>query len=352
LAHVYKFGGSTIRCATTLDQIASIISENKDLRFVVLSATYNTTNELEIIHDTESVEFVSQLFRKHEELAKELNIFSEINLHFESLQSELLSYLDQKKTAKRLDAIYSVGERLSSYLLYFLLRKKQVPCQFLDAREVIKTNSEYSQAGPILFDIKNGVAKLDNNILYITQGFIGSNAKGETTTLGREGSDYTASLLAWAVDAQSMTVWKDVDGIYQADPKRFKKACRIKNLSYEQAEAMTVCGAKVLFSRTMSPLKEKGIRLYVRGLDLNDEGSLISYEKGTEKSIALNGNVVSIIGDGLFENSIADELKSNFHKHEITFEIYQYSNQVLSFWISKPHLENCISLLDSVVFGK
>jgi aspartate kinase len=350
LKQVYKFGGSTIKSALDFKRIADVIIKADNLSFVVLSATYNTTNELEQIHKTGDLSLVDKLFDKHIKLCEELEIYERVSLHLSSLKTELEGLLKLEESPKRLDAIYSFGERLSTLILYFYLKDRDFNIELLDSREVIKTNSEFNDAGPLLFNIKELVSKLPKAI-YLTQGFVGSNSRGETTTLGREGSDYTASLLAWALDVESMTVWKDVDGVYQTDPKRYADAKLVSEISYEQAEELTQKGAKILFSRTMNPLREKSIDLYVRSIETQNIGTKISNLKSNAVFIALDNEIVNIIGSNFFAYDLATHIEEKFRSQQFEYELFEYCNNVISYKINSQHLDSCVNLIAPVVFG-
>jgi len=170
------------------------------------------------------------------------------------------------------DQIIVFGELASTRIVSAFLAKESIVHEWVDARSIIKTDSAYREAR-ILWDLTQTASDtvlhsaLQKKGMVVTQGFIGSTVYNESTTLGREGSDYTAAVLAYALDASSVTIWKDVPGIMTADPKRFEKVARLEEISYNEAIEMTYYGAKVIHPKTIKPLQNKSIPLFVRPFD-------------------------------------------------------------------------------------
>jgi len=353
LRQVYKFGGSSIRSADALRSIASIIQSSKDLSVVVLSATYNTTNELETIAQAavrsldDTNELISDLIEKHTVLINELELESSIFNSLGHLESEVHQIVGNIQalgglSLELMDSLYSIGERCSSLILFHYLKKIDSKTNYvlLDAREVIVTNSFFGSATPLFYDISRRAKIFKNDSVYITQGFIGRDLSGKTTTLGREGSDYTAAILSWAIEADSLIIWKDVEGIYQCDPKIYSDVKILEKLSYEEAELLTDKGAKVLFPRTMAPLKEKGIDLVVKSTFLPEgNGTTIGDE-------AFNGNIgitarliderviVSLLGSNIYECIDRESFLSSINDVISDVKIFEHSKKV--FAISIP----------------
>ena len=170
------------------------------------------------------------------------------------------------------DQIIVFGELASTKIVSAYLENQKIEHQWLDARSFIKTDSEFREARIQWDSTQAGIdgyvkPSLMTYGMVITQGFIGSTSYNESTTLGREGSDYTAAILAYALDATSVTIWKDVPGIMTADPKRFDKVARLEEISYNEAIEMTYYGAKVIHPKTIKPLQNKDIPLFVRPFD-------------------------------------------------------------------------------------
>ena len=281
---VYKFGGASVKDAEAIRNVGNIL-ENQSPRplAVVISAMGKTTNALEEIikaHYAQSDQLhslVTYLKDYHEDIAKELladqadplltdlhDLWVELNWILEDEPHPNYNY--------HYDQIIVFGEIASTKIVSAYLAKANIRHQWMDARSMIKTDTEFREAR-ILWDstqeaINNTLKKaLDEYGLVITQGFIGSTAYNESTTLGREGSDYTAAILAYALDAVSVTIWKDVPGIMTGDPKRFDKVAHLEEISYQEAIEMTYYGAKVIHPKTIKPLQNKNIPLYVRPFD-------------------------------------------------------------------------------------
>jgi aspartate kinase len=180
------------------------------------------------------------------------------------------------------DQLVSVGELVSSKIVSSYLNQVNLPAQWLDARDIIVTDNIYRQAGvqweETVENAKNKAQPmLEKGGFVITQGFIGTTSENFTTTLGREGSDYTAAIFSYCLDAEDMTIWKDVPGVLTADPRKFDYVTKLDKLSYREAIEMTYYGAKVIHPKTIKPLQNKNISLYVKSfIDPKGTGTLIS----------------------------------------------------------------------------
>lgn len=358
MSQVYKFGGSTIKSADALRSIANIVLNAKDLRVVVLSATYNSTNELEEIGSAsklsliDSEELTQSFFDKHTVLCDDLEIGEEVKSFLIDLKAETNSisdkiHLNGELSPLLMDSLYSIGERLSSYILFSYLKKTSGndSIEFLDSRDHIITNSEFSLAVPIFFELDKMKEALSKDKVYITQGFIGRDLKGNTTTLGREGSDYSASLFSWALSTDKLVIWKDVKGIYQADPKLLASAKILEKLSYEQAELLTEKGAKVLFPRTMQPLRERKIDLVVKSTFYpNESGTTISTSEhkgliGITTRDHDDKVVISLLGENLFKVIDEESLLSTLSAKGISHSVYEYGENCFSVLVKKQDLK-------------
>ncbi len=289
---VSKFGGSSVKDATAMRRCAEIVRDNPNIGVVILSATYNTTNQLETMAQLainnkceESLSLLRSVKERHYQIAEELSadqsayqLIDEILLEGESLLRGI--YLLKELSDRAMDRLYSIGERMSSALFAGVLKSiigREV--ELVDARDVLKTNSDFKRALPDVVAIKEGAAKeilplLNEKKVVVTQGFIGSNHEGATTTLGREGSDFSAALIGEAICASEIQIWTDVTGIYSTDPRIVSEAFKIDELSYDEASNMAQLGAKVLYPETLAPAKRGGIPVYVGS-------SLCSTEQGT-----------------------------------------------------------------------
>lgn len=273
---VAKFGGSSVRDAKAIKRCARILTLDPEIQVVVISATFNTSNELEQIASLASRALgwevaLEQLISRHREIIHDLDC--EEGEWFNSLDNELWELGDlfreeMKIDPARMDQFYSLGERLSSgivaqYLSHSFLQRR---VEYVDAREFIHTDNCYGLANPdrgMIADSAPLHMRLTHDSLFVTQGFIGSDGHGKTTTLGREGSDYSATLIGEALNADLVQIWTDVPGIAAIDPKRIPSAPFIKELDYSVAEEMARHGAKVIFSKTLEPVREKGIPVFI-----------------------------------------------------------------------------------------
>jgi len=281
---VYKFGGASVKDAEAIKNIGRILQSTLHRPLVVvISAMGKTTNALEAIirahySDPENLNtLVDQMKAYHENVAKILLPGHEQPLmnDLHDLWVELSWVLEDQPHPDynyHYDQIIVFGELASTKIVSAYLENQEIDHLWLDARSFIKTDSEFREARiqwePTQSAVDSIVKEaLGTHGMVITQGFIGSTSYNECTTLGREGSDYTAAVLAYALDATSVTIWKDVPGIMTADPKRFEKVARLEEISYNEAIEMTYYGAKVLHPKTIKPLQNKDIPLFVRPFD-------------------------------------------------------------------------------------
>ncbi|MDQ3017881.1 MAG: aspartate kinase [Bacteroidota bacterium] len=281
---VFKFGGASVKDAEAIRNVADIIrmTQHRPLA-IVISAMGKTTNGLEDLIRTHYNQpenlpaMVEKLKQYHEKIAVELMQGAEQpllnDLHDVWVELEWILEDDPHPDYNyHYDQIIVFGEIVSTKIVSAYLTHQQIAHQWLDARSFIKTDSAYREAR-VQWDatqiaVNTMVKKaLSEDGIIITQGFIGSTPYNESTTLGREGSDYTAAILAYTLDAESVTIWKDVPGIMTGDPKRFEKVLRLEEISYHEAIEITYYGAKVIHPKTIKPLQNKNIPLYVRPFD-------------------------------------------------------------------------------------
>ncbi len=274
---VYKFGGASIRNAAALRNVASIIGRHKEQLLVVVSAIGKTTNTLERIvsssHEkhTSSAE-VNVLRNYHYEIADSLfeksnTVWLELEKLFEQIEIEATKKGDYDQVY---DQVVSLGEVISSLMLSHYLSSVGIENEWIDARHFISTDNNFREAKVDWDKTEKQTLKLHtilNGKIIITQGFIGSTSTGVTTTLGREGSDFTAAIFASCLQAESVTIWKDVPGVMNADPKRLPAATVFEELPFKEAAEMTYYGASVIHPKTIKPLANKGIPLLVKNFD-------------------------------------------------------------------------------------
>lgn len=282
---VAKFGGSSVKDGSAMHSCFDIISKDKDIKVVILSATYNTTNELEKIYQDCSVDLCSDLINRHLLIAESLGVLKSSFERINKVKEEIFKILEILKSGEKslalLDVLYSCGERLSTSIFYEYLKLKfgnSKKVNLLDAADIIRTDINHTKANPLVSAIKKTTCKYitDNEALYIMGGFFGSSENGVITTLGREGSDFSAALIAEAIGADLLQIWTDVTGIKTADPKIVPCAKRIDSISYDEATILCSKGAKVLFSRTMEPCKRADIEIFIGSTKEVGPGTLIS----------------------------------------------------------------------------
>lgn len=292
--HIYKFGGASIATAERVKNLKQLLLDAPvGPLVVVVSAKGKTTNALE--------EVVAAYMRGDAEQAKEqLRILENDHLDYARMLmgtvpmaladqlNDLITevyWLLEDPTVRNYDYCYdqvvAVGELLSTAIIAAYLNQEQVPIQWLDVRDLIKTDSTYRDASidyPATQKAVESILKpaLKKNTRVIVQGFIGSTDENNTVTLGREGSDYTAAIMAYMLDADKVSIWKDVPGFLNADPKQFNNTVTIPEISYREVIEMTYYGAQIIHPKTIKPLQNKQIPLHVRCfLDPKHPGTLI-----------------------------------------------------------------------------
>lgn len=289
---VFKFGGASVKDADAVKNVAQILSGYKEEQLmIVVSAMGKTTNALEKVVDAfyhkkgDAFELLGQVKDTH--YATMSILFEDGNPVFDAINDTFveIEWVIEDEPDETYDYIYdqivSVGEMLSTKILAAYLNKIGISTTWLDARDVIATDNTYREAQVFwkqtVQQMNEIVPPLLEKGFVITQGFIGGTSENFTTTLGREGSDYTAAICSYCLDAQSMSVWKDVPGILTADPRLFDNVTKLDRLSYREAIEMTYYGAKVIHPKTIKPLQNKSIPLHVKSfVNPEGEGTMIS----------------------------------------------------------------------------
>ena len=210
---------------------------------------YKTTlKQLEERH-LDAVRFLIEIQRQSGFLASVKTLINELEDVIHGI------YLVKERTPRMLDFVMSFGERLSTFIISEAFNNENIPCEYLDAREIIKTDNNFGHA-KVDFEVTNKLIEehfASHHKLQAVTGFIATSQSGETTTLGRSGSDYTAAILAGALRATALEIWTDVDGMMTADPRKVKKAFTVKEMTYQEAMELSHFGAKVIFPATMQP---------------------------------------------------------------------------------------------------
>ncbi|MFC2115231.1 bifunctional aspartate kinase/homoserine dehydrogenase I [Bacteroidota bacterium] len=299
---VLKFGGSSVGTPERILGVKNIVEGQSDPSIVVVSAFQGITDQLIQVSQMASEReegykaLLGEIEQRHYNAVKELfqvnqqsTILAGIKVLINELEDTLHGvYLLQDLTQKTLDTISSFGERLSA----FIISLKINDAYLVEARDLIKTDSNFGKANVLFSQSDSLISEYFKSLLKyaIVPGFIASNEKGETTTLGRGGSDYTAAILAAAVDASVLEIWTDVDGFMTADPRKVNKAYAIESLSYAEAMELSHFGAKVLYTPTIQPVLEKRIRIHIKNTFAPDKkGTLIGTKEIVQNQSPIKG---------------------------------------------------------------
>ena len=291
---IYKFGGASVKDADGVKNLITILNYlGSEKTLIVVSAMGKTTNSLELVvknyfENKEELQYsLNEVFNFHNKILEGLfndnkeQIFYDVKEVFENLRI----FLKRNKSPDYsfvYDQVVSFGEILSTKIINSYLNYSNIKCNWVDARELIKTDSKYRDANLNWEITKHSISKNINiKLLNITQGFIASDSNNFSTTLGREGSDYTAAIFAYCLNAESVTIWKDVPGVLNADPRVFKKPQLLNQISYTEAIELAFYGASVIHPKTLQPLQKKEIPLYVKSF-LNPSGNGTSISRGTK----------------------------------------------------------------------
>lgn len=297
---VYKFGGASIKDAAGVRNLLDIVSKEQSELILVVSASGKTTNALEKIldkwfaGDAMYAELIDKLLEYHLQILNDL-LFkpdSEAVACVYEIFGKIKEQLESGKKGNydfEYDQLISYGESLSVIMVYEYLKTRLDRIEMVDIRDCIITDNRYRDAN-IIWDKSviraSSSFNFVNSRIYLTQGFVGSTVEGYTTTLGREGSDYTAAVLANMLNAESVTVWKDVPGILNADPVWMNDTQLLEEISYREAVEMTFSGAKVIHPKTIKPLHNKKIPLYVKSfINPSSVGTIIKSDAVLKKVI-------------------------------------------------------------------
>lgn len=279
---VFKFGGASVTNVDRIRNLATLLKEQPpEKRLIVISAMGKTTNALEKVAEAffqgkreEALTLFEQVKNQHLSTAKYLLV-----THFLACEQQLKNFFTEvewllyDKPVRDFDYYYDqvvcIGELLSTAIISAYLNECKIRNHWLDVRDIFRTDDNFRDATlDWTITRRNVEAELlplyQNNDIIVTQGFIGATDENESTTLGREGSDYSAAIFAHLLDADSQTIWKDVEGVMNADPKQFPDARLIAELNYDEVIEMAYYGAQVIHPKTIKPLQNKGIPLFVK----------------------------------------------------------------------------------------
>jgi aspartate kinase len=328
---VYKFGGASVKDAAGIKNLTSIVSKEKENLAVVVSAFGKTTNALEMVLKVwlagENIykDHLDNIYSYHATIAKELFpsgslTKSKIDISFAMLKE----YLRKAKKSNydfEYDQVVSYGEIWSTIIVAEYLKKSGMNAEWVDIRSGLLTDDRFRDADILWNESTGRIQKIfdfSKFSIYITQGFIGGTISGQSTTLGREGSDYTAAILANMLDADSVTFWKDVPGLLNADPKWMQDARKLEEMSYREAVEMTFSGAKVIHPKTIKPLQNKNIPLLVKSfLNPSEKGTMVVASPTLTKILPVyirkeNQILISILPKD-FSFAMGDNLSMIFH---------------------------------------
>ncbi|PZR19315.1 MAG: aspartate kinase [Flavobacterium psychrophilum] len=374
---VFKFGGASVKDADGIKNVYDVLEKvgHEDV-LLVISAMGKTTNAFEVViknyfdKSPELQASIQEVKKYHNQILMDLfedendAVFGAINAIFTDLES----FLQHNKSPNYnfvYDQIVSLGEVLSTTVVSHYFNSRGLKNQWIDVRELIKTDNTYRDAIVDWDQTQKNIKGLKKKTLNITQGFLGSDENGFTTTLGREGSDYTAAIFAYCMNAESVTIWKDVPGVLNADPRYFENAILLNQISYREAIELAFYGATVIHPKTLQPLQKKEIPLFVKsfvnpllpgtrvskGADLEPQASCFIVKKN-QLLISLSSLDFSFI----MEENIS-EIFGLLHKYKIKVTLIQ--NTAISFSIcvedkfgNFPELKNVLAKKFQVTYNE
>lgn len=351
---VFKFGGASVKDAEAVKNLKTIIEqESEDRLLIVISAMDKTTNWLERVveafkADQNWKEPLQKVFDFHRYQLQQLigNALSDANESIDKIQHYAFTFLDQDENSEFdfiYDQIVSLGEILSTKIIAAYLIKEGLDVTWTDARKLVHTDNSYRDAKVNWEETEKRINEFwesETSTFIITQGFIGGGEHKRMTTLGREGSDFSAAIFAYCLSAESVTIWKDVTGMLNADPKYFSNTSLLENISYREAIELSYYGASVIHPKTIKPLENKHIPLYVKSFkEPNQPGSVINDNTSEDSKIPSyifqSDQVLISISSRDFsfivEEHISDIFK-RFAAHRLKIQTMQ--NSAISFSVS------------------
>lgn len=361
---VFKFGGASVKDAEGVKNLIKVLKvTGSDNKLIVISAMGKTTNALEVVvkdylETTKIPGSLEEVKNYHRSIMEGLFSNKEASIYFkvESLFTELENFLQHNKSVQYdfvYDQIVSFGELISTIIVSEYLNSQNIASNWLDARNFIKTDSTYRDAQVNWVKTQELIQEnVDPKKLNIIQGFIASDPNNFTTTLGREGSDYSAAIIAYCLNAENVTIWKDVPGVLNADPRFFEKAQLLNKISYEEAIELAFYGATVIHPKTLQPLQRKEIPLFVRSfINPSEEGTAVSKGKTIFPEIPcfiVKKDQVLISLSSLDFSFMVEENISEifrlFHQYQMKVDLIQ--NSAISFRVC---LDNKFNQLEKLI---
>lgn len=371
-----KFGGSSLKDASGFRDAAKIIKNEREKPIVILSGVCGVTNTIQKYLQFDRIDeiaingLIQHLRRLHFKISSEAitdiailkKVQNTLQNKLEKLEKLLRGvYYVEELTDRTRDLILSYGERLSVPILAGTLHDQGVKAKAFEADNLgILTNGDFGNAIAILNPISENLKKdilplFKRNIIPIITGFFGCDNNGHTTLFGRNGSDYSASIIASAIDANEVEIWKDVDGFMSADPNIVKNAHQIDSLTYQEAAELAYFGTKILHPRTVEPLMKKEIKLQIKNIyNPSDKGTYIGkngYKNNDViKSIAYSKDIacIKIHGPGVgYKTGVLSEIVANISLHQINIKSVITSQTCITLLLEKKDLDRSYSILAS-----
>ena len=364
MMRIFKFGGASVKDANGVKNLINVLqTAGYDKTLVVASAMGKTTNALEVVIDnyfsnkTELQSSIQEIKKYHNNILLDLfdnehhPIFDRVGSFF----NDLIIFFDRNKSPDYnfvYDQVVGFGELISTTIISAYLEHVGISNKWLDVREFIKTDNYYRN-GAVDWDLTQEriSKKVDKKVLHITQGFLGSDPNNFTTTLGREGSDYTAAIFAYCLNADSVTIWKDVPGVLNADPRHFQNAQLLNKISYREAIELAFYGASVIHPKTLQPLQRKEIPLHVKSfLNPKNTGTMVGKGIGIEPDlpcfIVKKSQVLISLSSLDFSYIVEKHISEIFgllHEYKMKVDVIQ--NSAISFSVCVDNIYNNLDKL-------
>ncbi len=360
--HVFKFGGASVKDALGVKNLERVLRKvGFENTLIVVSAMGKTTNALETVLDnyfnnkSELQSSLQEVKKYHNAILLDLFDTNNEETHpvfkkVTSLFDELRSFFDRNKSPDYnfvYDQVIGYGELVSTLIVSEYLNVVGIKNKWLDVREYIKTDNYYRRANVNWEATQTAITnKLSRSVLNITQGFLGSDDNNFTTTLGREGSDYTAAIFAYCLNAENVTIWKDVPGVLNADPRYFENSQLLNKISYREAIELAFYGASVIHPKTLQPLQQKEIPLFVKSfMHPEQPGTMVGKDPGIDPMIPcfiVKKNQVLISLSSLDFSYIVEENISEIFKllHLYKMKVDVIQNSAISFSVCVDNMYN------------
>ncbi|MFT4780643.1 MAG: aspartate kinase [Psychroserpens sp.] len=361
---VFKFGGASVKNAEGVKNLARVLQQvGYENTLVVVSAMGKMTNALELViknyfeNKSELQSSIQEIKQFHNKILLDLfeNVQHPAFKKVSSIFGDLDGFFLRNKSPDYnfvYDQVIGFGELTSTTIISAYLNEVGLKNKWLDVREFIKTDDYYRRSNVDWEQTQNNIkTNLDTKVLNITQGFLGSDANNFTTTLGREGSDYSAAIFAYCLNAESVTIWKDVPGVLNADPRYFENAQLLNTISYREAIELAFYGASVIHPKTLQPLQQKEIPLFVKSfLNPIDAGTRVGKGVGIEPNVPcfiVKKNQVLISLSSLDFSYIVEENISEIFKllHLYKMKVDVIQNSAISFSVCFENTYNNLERL-------